>query len=611
MNTPHAHTAASPASLPCLEVLESRLAPAGLVTVTFSPGGALSLTGDEAPNQIEIAGHDNGSWTLRAGPDSGTLFRYQGNDVAEITFSKPLANVKASLGEGADSFVMQNLQVAGAVTVLDTAAAAGDTVSISGSTILGAVRIETGGGDDDVSLQSNNLRQTLTIKSGGDHDSIDLGAGIYKNVLVDLGSNAGTDDTFNFASTSAITVQGSIHVKTAQDGANHLVFSAPQFSVSGSLTLQASAHSTSVQLLGTDGGGKMTIGQHFLYQGAHGTQSEGYLGMAGNISIGGRADIRTGTDLSGFQLDAQMKHLKIGSLQITSPATTTDIRIWAEAISLGSASLRSSGGDFTCEIEAQQALNIRGDLALKSTSIGSPSLRLTSAGFLDIGGKLTVTTTRAENTGLYINAAGSIGSLTYQGGQGSANIFISGWEEGLTIHGRTHIAMGGGPSHQASFSQVSFSGALSLTSTTYRPAGGAPVSEGLSEDINFEASTFHGAVSLVSRNIADTSVAIFGSTFYSKLTLDTGLGDDNVIFGTSLLSPPPDLPNTFLGPVRVLLGGGTDTLVAANPLNGLPGNNRFHDTFHADGGAQSDIAELPASLTGIFATAPVLRSFDP
>src|SRR5262245_7087681 len=120
--------------LSSIEILEDRIAPAGIVTVVAGAPGEFTLTGDGADNQISIFQTESGKFriegltgtTLNPGGvtsiDTNTLTRLtlignDGNDTFTLGNLKTLTSLVVDGGTGADTLNSVNLAVTGKVDI--------------------------------------------------------------------------------------------------------------------------------------------------------------------------------------------------------------------------------------------------------------------------------------------------------------------------------------------------------------------------------------------------------------------------------------------------------------------------------------------------------------
>src|SRR4051812_32018616 len=123
-----------------IELLESRIAPAGLVTVTLT-GGVLDLTSDDGAHEFSIRALD--STTVELSAVDGTLFRMAGGaDTDTLLLTTPIKSLSVTLDDGQDALHLAGLNLPGSIT------------------------IDMGEGDNTVSLDSITTKGSLGIKGG-------------------------------------------------------------------------------------------------------------------------------------------------------------------------------------------------------------------------------------------------------------------------------------------------------------------------------------------------------------------------------------------------------------------------------------------------------------
>ncbi len=228
-----------------LERLESRIAPAGLVAVTFV-NGLLTITGvDGADHDVEIV--KTGTTTFRVDGNATGI-----NDAAVFSksFRGTLSRVVIEGGAGADSFVVTNLSPLKSFTFngnagvdsLSTAnltTTAGGRVDISlgseagtvnffGSrtTVHGPLNIDLGSGGGLAGFRSaaTTIDGNVVITGGAASDSVAItgDSALFRRQLTFTGGDA--DDFFS-ATGNSLNVQGAVSMDGGA-GANEFTFAA-------------------------------------------------------------------------------------------------------------------------------------------------------------------------------------------------------------------------------------------------------------------------------------------------------------------------------------------------------------------------------------------------
>jgi hypothetical protein len=189
-----------------LESLEAKLAPAGLVTITLTTSGAMTITGDVENNEIAISNNGNGTWTIQDLVGAAdTLFSINGNTAISSLATFIASSIKVDLGAGDDVFFIDGLATAGSVSVkggsgadqlelekcqiagglsLDTGIdllGTNNLLSISNTIISGAVSLKGNNGADTVIFDTNKLYGTVTVDTGDSYDSFTSKDTAYAN----------------------------------------------------------------------------------------------------------------------------------------------------------------------------------------------------------------------------------------------------------------------------------------------------------------------------------------------------------------------------------------------------------------------------------------------
>ncbi len=124
------------------EALETRIAPAGLVTVTFSHHGVLELSGDAEANRIDVI-KTSGALQITDLGDGDTQFKYRGELLDLVTINSPIRKFEVL----AESGVAKTLSVHGLTTSrsVGIALADGSEVTLDSVNIGGALGIGPSG----------------------------------------------------------------------------------------------------------------------------------------------------------------------------------------------------------------------------------------------------------------------------------------------------------------------------------------------------------------------------------------------------------------------------------------------------------------------------------
>ncbi|MES2737735.1 MAG: hypothetical protein V4672_15540 [Verrucomicrobiota bacterium] len=247
------HPAASPV---VLESLETRLAPAGIVSLTIS-GGILTITGDADPNGITITEDPIGNdWDI-SDALTGTTFVLNGVEQTGPFSIQAQQGIKVSLGDGDDSFqflASENPNATVLTKGLSVLMGAGNDTFVFGSTfnhhfsIAGNTTVDMGAGNDILAMTSSAyfIGPVKMLMGVGD-DTVIIGVSgehIYeKGLTLDLG--AGDDRLTAFGGHMNVT-GGAFTIKAAggPGSSPEISLALSELSVSGLTTIALAGNAT-------------------------------------------------------------------------------------------------------------------------------------------------------------------------------------------------------------------------------------------------------------------------------------------------------------------------------------------------------------------------------
>jgi large repetitive protein len=305
-----------------IEALEGRIAPAGLITVTFAKG-ALALTSDNGSHEFSITALD--ATTVRLSGTNGTLFHLDGTpDSDTLTLTTTIKSLSVTLGSDEDTF------------------------DVTGLNVSGDIRIDLGAGSNEVNFDSITTRRGLEIQSGAGPDAVAFNSGvnsIKKDLVLTLDdgdnsfSQVGTLLTVGGglsytggASVDAINLNSSVRIKGSAEfnwdgGANtfgsldartlffgkDLTFDSSASTSDLGETTQLQLSALGLEVLGTlrilDGDGVLSVSQ----------ASFGFIARLANVNIvtgGGTSEIVLGNS------QIRAKSVEIDASEATSSQLT-------------------------------------------------------------------------------------------------------------------------------------------------------------------------------------------------------------------------------------------------------------------------------------------------
>ena len=141
-----------------LELLECRIAPAGVVKVTVT-AGVLNLEGDPAANDVTVAETAPGVLAITGNHETQVSFAGVTDTSASVTL--PVTTLTADLGGGNDVLALKNLTLTKDVTVTDGSGS--DTVTIG----------------NNADLAKASFKSSVKIVGGTENDTFNDNMNIY------------------------------------------------------------------------------------------------------------------------------------------------------------------------------------------------------------------------------------------------------------------------------------------------------------------------------------------------------------------------------------------------------------------------------------------------
>lgn len=524
MNVPHS-----------LELLENRIAPAGLVLMEYNEKtGELILTGDDAPNAIEIFQVAPGTFRIEGKDDAGTLTKTSiGEDGNGATTIKKLTSLTINLGGGNDEVDLANLRSLKSLVV--NTGIGNDSVKGYNVTSLGSVSFDTGAGSDGVKLSglSTVIGRDLVINDSEGGLIFELGAASAKiggQVLFAGGSGS---DSLVTESATNLTIGKTLSFNGGLGGNNSI-----KFGNQGAISI-----------------GKSPLGQSILYTGGAGADS---------ISIGAnRVTIQGSVEMDG---GGGADLLDLDGVTVSVGKSRAGI------------SVLLAGGVGNDEIDIQGgSVKLAGSLTLDGGS-DADFLDLSNLHMLTVGGAIELN--GAAGADLLTLEAGILrlaSSLKVLGGDDTDRVSI---EADGYINGSVELLLGGAVT---GVQDVEIRGLSGLTNSLKVQGGLKVDSAGAAAADRFR---------LTNVTIAKTSSMIFGDatsdvdidnlSVAAPLTIDTRGGADNVrierdaVYGSAL----------FRQATTILLGEGDDVLQVGKDSS----NNRVSvlASLTVDGGEGAD-----------------------
>jgi hypothetical protein len=484
----------------CIESLESRIAPASLLSVTLE-NGVLSIKGSASANDADNLQLDLskiGSDALLSILNTGGKVKFGGSELSELKLTKAqtdsIKSIQIDLGDGTNSTVFTS----------DSGASLSDPITYIGGS--GADTL-TFGSDTKAFATTGNF--TALLKTGNDRVIFTHDAQFGGNTLLDLGqgddsvlteaSALNTGSALAFKNLSILGGDGNDSVALGLKTTNN-----KNLSVSGALRIDAGKGANDVSLFGNT----VSLGNTTIKSSALDKDFDVSLSAAQKLTVNGSLDVTASGAETGqtneFKLEAPSIQVS-GNVSYRGSAGADAVTVGTEATSLqtligGGVTVKNGGGNNT-------------------TAIGNLNAALAVAKSVSVTGD-------SQNDSLSIQAASGAlaGGVSAALGKGANSVDISSNGQ-LTVAGlKLSSNSAANEADSLNLRGVELSGALSA-------ALGAGVST-----VNIAQVIAHGSFSLntgAGNDVVnvETDGGAGASTFYGNTLINTGLGSDKVTLG--------------------------------------------------------------------------------
>ena len=592
---------------PFAEILEERIAPAGLITATFLHG-VLTLNGADGashnvtvvktgPRTFSVEGNSTDintvgqtSESYRGALTSVDIEGGSGNDIFALTNLNPLKSLVFNGNGGVDSLSASNFRTSAAGHVDVSFDSGSGSVNFSGSktTVAGYLDIDLGSGGTIGFAATRTVvggNVSLTGATGGDSVSFTGSTTLLK---AGLGFTGGTGDDSLTSSGKSFSVLGATNLTGGPD-TNTFDFgaTASRFSAAKQPTLNVNLGSGpgTVSFTGTS---DVVVGNVAITAGAGGGTAQfeaGTNAVSGSLQVTGGAGNDTvaftgrtsiGKTLSFTGNGGTDALTASGSLFSVKGATTIDGSEGTNSLNLDVAKISMAGLGFTGGAQKDTVSIIANGVITGGTSLnlgndgtGPSAVTVQSytgvANGLKLGGSLNISMTGVTVDSLTLANIQIAKGLVAQTGNNVSTINIS----GLNTPGDFNLNTGDAANN------VNISNIKTLDFTLADGSGADTVNINNFHVRNFDVNTGAGADVL---NIETNSSFTGTSQVLGSTSILTGIGADNILIGNA--NDAADTKVFFMGPVTVDAGDG------ANTINDIVACNYFKDapTIIATGG---------------------------
>jgi len=534
-----------------IEQLEEKIVPAGVVAISYSPVGGLTISStDGLDNAIAITG-GGGQLSISDGLPGGTTLFSVNNAAAVaapvITLSAGLSSATINLGAGSDTIAINNVSFASNLTVIDDLG--GNDIALLSNVTSLFVNLNLGTGNDTVQFSGAQINSgsvlggTMTVALGdGDNAfTIDNTVALTANAGMTVSAGAGVN-SFNLTP-NTLAVSGALTITNTG-----LVGNAQTVNLSPVLTGTVSG---ALSLTGTNGDHTFTVqaGTSFTTGGSMSVTAVSASGNdtlnVANVSGGSAATVNLGAGTNAFN------HTSGG---FASTAFTYGTAVG----STGSDTLNFNGTSFATTGNNGFTLNL---------GEGTNTANFNSGTFAFGGGAASIGGGSSQDTVSVLGAVTSIstpGALNFNLGAGlnSATLAAASLNTGAVSYtgttGNDTFALTGTNTTVSSLSVTTGDGQNSVgINTNFLTVGSGLTinntgSAGLAQSINVSAQTgsIAGAVSLTNTN-GNATMSVQGGTSLAiggTLAVTAGTGNDSL-----------DVANLSIGTAATVnLGAGTN-----------------------------------------------------
>jgi hypothetical protein len=623
---------------PPIELLETRIAPAGIVTVIAS-GGNLVLQGDAEANDISITQTALGSIVITGNMAGGSPTQIQlgatGTPAASATVTDINGSLTVRLADGDDAL----------------RATAGTGLMIGKN-----LTIDFGGGTNLADLRDLIVGGNVSLLGGGGAETVLFG-GLLTQIggkfTAKLGNGA---NGISFSSLTSTQIGKTFAYTGGADG-DGVALNSGKALFGSSFSFNGGAGANSINLIAAED--FAILGNLLVINPSQNGTGLNTLGSNGNASFGGSVKIQNGNgafvnELRGLSTLSIAKGVTISNGNNGEAAATTNTLLGSFVSVGGTVSFTAGSGDTDNNLSAATDLAIAGAVKIKSGNHanGSSDTVISASNLIGVRRGVSILNGSGDDSvkiGVSLATTESIligGGLIYNGGAGASNLNIAAQQ--VTVAGSLSATSSGGSALVSiDSSQLQIAKALTAKGSggdhivSIKGSGriGGNVSIDLASDNDSDVSLSASAITpelnivgnvsirttgagagtdgitlekvsakaiSISQSDRNSSIAMQSIRALAAVTVRTGLGVDAASIET--LAAVTGV-STFAKAVLIDLGGDNDTLtIGASNANAQA---IFESTVTLEGGAGDDTSTV-LSGGNVFNLAgqPVVQNFE-
>lgn len=525
----------APGSSACgIEILEERVAPAGVVTGTFA-GGVLTLTGDGGDNDITLFSPAVGSYQI-LGNNGTTIVLNDAGASPSVFIEGPIKSITSQMGAGNDRVEIAYVDVSGALSV--DGGDGNDRLILSNSRIAGALTFTGGIGDDEVSsiLGTLQVGGTAVVELGDGTNYAQFSDSIFAGLLT-INAGTGIDEvTLGGAHFEAKGMNANLG-----DGDNKLVVSAQQARFGGPVSITHGNHAGTAAT-------NFLVPRELLVKGgvtiSYGTGSSetGINGVGGNfVEINGALKVTSAGGEDAFHLGSG-SGVAIVTKGINLALGDGENVYGFDGFSLATSALTITGGGGVDSIEVSTT-SVRVGAVTFALGDGNNESSFSPAEFLATGLIKVSSGSGDDSLGFFSNDARLPKGVQFLGGDGVNSFTVDGvaWQSGAV-----KVEYG---EHAAGVSEVVFDGRTMTIAGVLSVTG-----KGGDESVGLHAATV--VVKSVTTALGDgaNSVLLAGDSMrVGSLGVTGGSGADTLTISGG---------EKFIGGLKAVLGDGNNLVIS-------------------------------------------------
>lgn len=551
-----------------LEILESRVAPAGLVNATLV-AGKLVLTGDSGDNILAVQLLGPGHYHISGG--GGTVVSLNGgmsSPSVDLTGTS-VTSVIANLGDGNDNLILANLSLPNGLTF--NGGNGNDVLNLANPNAFGPVVLKGGAGDDSYAITGTAATMaSLTVDLGDGTNLFQTSPGLLKVAGATKIVGGSGVDTISIAGS---TVQLGSVMLDGDGGANVLSIGGGEASIAGSVVMKNGPHVSGTSFAAFSGS-DLQVGGSVIASFGAGQSSFGL--SVGNTNIAGGISVTSGGDADSVSMGGGSLFHVGGAVKLALGAGTNTAGISASNLSLGSLII-STGADADGVGVSGSVISIHGPTQL---ALGGGANTTTFSGAsVQLSGPVTITGGAAVDVASVSGDFVSLGAVTAGLGDG-ANI--------LTLGGGTFLHVKGGILEKSGAHMAGTSG-FTLNANAVKVDGSVMLQfgDGANSASLSAGSTIHIGGSVT----GEASSAGIDTWFVSTSSLEVGgalsfqsgdsgsattisatvgsVGSLSIHGGSDGDSVAATFDGTVVGATTISLGTGSDSIIVSGSTTGL------------------------------------------